>query len=185
LCNKEKGARYPKTDNGKKVLKSALKKYRKSEKGIKKVKEWMLSVSGKLSQKKAQERYRNTDNGLAHRKASEMKYAKTEKRKVSLHRKYHARRLAIKANREFYSKADVESVLDFFGHSCAYCGTTSKLTMDHVVPLSRGGGDRIKNLVPGCFSCNSSKQESDALAWYSSKSFFSMDRWNKIVKWTS
>jgi 5-methylcytosine-specific restriction endonuclease McrA len=184
-CNKEKSARYSKTETGKEVLRAALKKYKNSVNGMEKIKEWASSPNGILSRSKAQERYRNTENGAAHRKAAENKYAKTEKRKISLRRKYHARRLAIKENREFYSRADIDSVLDFFGHSCAYCGTALNLTMDHVVPLSRGGGDRIKNIVPGCFSCNSSKQESDALTWYSRKSFFSKDRWNKILAWTS
>lgn len=41
---------------------------------------------------------------------------------------------------------------------CVYCGTTpKKLTMDHVVPLSRGGHHSPLNIVPACKSCNSSK----------------------------
>lgn len=31
------------------------------------------------------------------------------------------------------------------------------LTMDHVIPLSRGGDHSIDNIVPSCFSCNASK----------------------------
>lgn len=41
---------------------------------------------------------------------------------------------------------------------CRYCGTTrSRLTIDHVVPVCRGGGNALENLVVCCVSCNSSK----------------------------
>lgn len=37
---------------------------------------------------------------------------------------------------------------------CAYCGCQTALTMDHVVPLSRGGTHTIGNVVPACGPCN-------------------------------
>jgi len=43
---------------------------------------------------------------------------------------------------------------------CAYCGcalTTETVTVDHKIPLSRGGGSDIENIAPACKSCNSSK----------------------------
>jgi len=42
------------------------------------------------------------------------------------------------------------------GH-CQYCGrrfTTSELTLDHVVPRSRGGGMSWQNIVCSCVQCN-------------------------------
>jgi len=41
--------------------------------------------------------------------------------------------------------------------ACAYCVTRSGTTVDHVVPLSRGGTNFVGNLVPACRPCNSSK----------------------------
>ena len=41
--------------------------------------------------------------------------------------------------------------------ACAYCGATGDMSLDHVVPLSRGGTHEIDNLLPACRSCNSSK----------------------------
>ncbi len=44
---------------------------------------------------------------------------------------------------------------------CYYCGRqvgARKLTMDHVVPLIRGGRSTRSNVVPGCKDCNTKKQ---------------------------
>ncbi len=41
---------------------------------------------------------------------------------------------------------------------CFYCSNVPfKLTMDHVIPLAKGGLHTISNIVPACKSCNSSK----------------------------
>lgn len=40
---------------------------------------------------------------------------------------------------------------------CFYCGVQGALTMDHLIPISRGGRHSIGNIVPACLSCNSSK----------------------------
>jgi 5-methylcytosine-specific restriction endonuclease McrA len=41
---------------------------------------------------------------------------------------------------------------------CAYCGTTGgKLTLDHVVPRSRGGDSVWENVVTSCAPCNLKK----------------------------
>ncbi len=39
--------------------------------------------------------------------------------------------------------------------SCQYCGYTGdELTLDHVMPRSRGGGDTWENVVTACVRCN-------------------------------
>ncbi len=46
-------------------------------------------------------------------------------------------------------------------YSCYYCGKQStdpkEMTLDHVVPMSRGGDNHISNCVPACWDCNLSK----------------------------
>jgi len=43
-------------------------------------------------------------------------------------------------------------------HTCQYCGTkTGPLTIDHVIPKERGGGDLWDNLVAACPACNRRK----------------------------
>ena len=44
---------------------------------------------------------------------------------------------------------------------CHYCGgkfPPSELTMDHIVPLSRGGHSTKGNIVPCCKTCNNNKK---------------------------
>jgi len=40
------------------------------------------------------------------------------------------------------------------GWRCQYCGSTGKLTLDHVVPRSRGGDSVWENVVTSCAPCN-------------------------------
>ncbi len=44
---------------------------------------------------------------------------------------------------------------------CHYCGEkfpADKLTMDHVVPVARGGSSTKGNVVPACAKCNQGKK---------------------------
>ena len=43
------------------------------------------------------------------------------------------------------------------GWRCQYCGSTGKLTLDHVVPRSRGGDSVWENVVTSCAPCNLKK----------------------------
>lgn len=49
---------------------------------------------------------------------------------------------------------DIKAV---YRHCCAYCHKRRRLTMDHVIPLSRGGPHTASNIVPACRTCNSRK----------------------------
>jgi 5-methylcytosine-specific restriction endonuclease McrA len=41
--------------------------------------------------------------------------------------------------------------------TCAYCGAKNDLTVDHILPRSRGGSNTWENLVTCCGKCNSKK----------------------------
>jgi 5-methylcytosine-specific restriction endonuclease McrA len=47
---------------------------------------------------------------------------------------------------------------------CFYCGGPGG-TIDHVIPLKKGGIHGIGNLVPCCQSCNSSKRDKFVMEW--------------------
>jgi 5-methylcytosine-specific restriction endonuclease McrA len=40
---------------------------------------------------------------------------------------------------------------------CGYCGSTKNLTLDHMIPKSRGGDSSWTNLVTACMRCNTRK----------------------------
>ncbi len=42
-------------------------------------------------------------------------------------------------------------------HSCQYCGSTKRLTLDHIIPRSKGGQHTWNNVVTACEKCNSFK----------------------------
>lgn len=63
--------------------------------------------------------------------------------------------------------------MKYHGH-CAYCGRPLKMkamTVDHLVPKSKGGGNSIENLMPSCRDCNTAKAADNlemlriSLAW--------------------
>ena len=42
-------------------------------------------------------------------------------------------------------------------HTCQYCGSTKSLTLDHVIPTSKGGKHEWNNITTACESCNNRK----------------------------
>ncbi len=51
---------------------------------------------------------------------------------------------------------------------CYYCKTPvapKELTMDHVVPISRGGKTTKGNVVPACKECNNKKKQLLPMEW--------------------
>lgn len=51
---------------------------------------------------------------------------------------------------------------------CHYCGrqvAPKELTLDHIVPLARGGRSSRGNCVPACKECNNKKRDLLPLEW--------------------
>lgn len=73
---------------------------------------------------------------------------------------------------ELLTEAQWHEILDRYGFRCAYCGRKleygvpgSVPTMDHVIPLSKGGGHSKGNIVPACGRCNSAKRDKTLEQW--------------------
>jgi 5-methylcytosine-specific restriction endonuclease McrA len=75
-----------------------------------------------------------------------------------------AKRRALKvAASGAYTEAEWRALCEHYGNSCLSCGTRSRaLTADHVIPLSKGGGNTIENVQLLCGRCNSRKGTNDA-----------------------
>ena len=74
--------------------------------------------------------------------------------------KWHARRAQVKS-----SPAIARRITALLKEPCAYCGATENMSIDHVIPLSRGGMHTEDNLLPACRSCNSSKGQKQLDEW--------------------
>lgn len=75
--------------------------------------------------------------------------------------KYSHDRRAREANADgSYTAEEWRELCEQYDHTCLCCGKQEpeiSLTVDHVVPLSKGGTNNIDNLQPLCLTCNLSK----------------------------
>lgn len=55
------------------------------------------------------------------------------------------------------SRAQRRAIFERDGNICLHCGTRQQLTVDHIWPVSLGGGDDPSNLQTLCRPCNSRK----------------------------
>jgi len=76
-------------------------------------------------------------------------------------RAYSANRRALKkqADGSFTAK-EFRALCKKYTNKCLCCGSTDEsLTVDHVIPLNKGGSNDIDNIQPLCLSCNSRKRD--------------------------
>lgn len=60
---------------------------------------------------------------------------------------------------------DDEKVKMNTGNICNYCGSSIKLSLDHMIPKFINGQETADNLVVACQLCNSSKGKKDVFEW--------------------
>ena len=66
------------------------------------------------------------------------------------------------AKRRWLSWKDRFVVLQRDGFACRYCGQRApsvELQVDHVVPVARGGTNKLSNLAAACRGCNAGKRD--------------------------
>lgn len=97
-----------------------------------------------------------------------------ERQKQSQEREALRRRIERKALRRNEVTSVVRrEVYERFGSRCYLCGDEGADTIDHVVPLIKGGSNDIKNLRPAHALCNKEKgakivilpEELEAIGW--------------------
>ena len=72
------------------------------------------------------------------------------------------------AQQHYLNPTKKKEVLSKTDGRCAYCGTDEHITIDHKVPVGRGGNDEIDNLVAACRPCNAEKRnmtQDEYLSW--------------------
>jgi hypothetical protein len=76
-----------------------------------------------------------------------------------------------------------QSIKEHWNYECAYCGETENLTLDHITPRSKGGSDRVTNVLCACKKCNNSKGHQMWSDWYLNQEFFTTEKLSKIIEW--
>jgi 5-methylcytosine-specific restriction endonuclease McrA len=67
------------------------------------------------------------------------------------------RRRSRKGNGGNYTIDQWNTLCETYHQKCARCREVRPLTVDHVVPVSKGGSSNIDNIQPLCLQCNSWK----------------------------
>lgn len=63
-----------------------------------------------------------------------------------------------------------EYMLEKWHRKCAYCGTTdTQLEIEHIIPRSKGGSNRVSNLTLSCTKCNKRKGNKPIVQFLKSK----------------
>jgi len=57
-------------------------------------------------------------------------------------------------------KRNRKETLEKNNYICHYCSGHAN-TADHIIPVSKGGGNELSNLLPACTNCNSTRQDRD------------------------
>jgi len=100
---------------------------------------WRAGHSQEIKAKKAQWFKANPDKGVTYS---------------------HRRRAKKAANGGIFTTSEWQDLKIYYGYQCLCCGEVEpniKLTVDHVVPIERGGSNDITNIQPLCRTCNLKK----------------------------
>ena len=127
---------------------------------------------------------RSTEDGNEHANAimRDYNYKHSDDEAFKAYRKMYCYTNRRKAQGK-YTPDEWLDCLKEFNYECAYCGNKENLTIDHIVAISKGGYNCIFNIVPACHRCNSSKQATDVVVWYTAREFYDKHRLIKIHVW--
>lgn len=183
MFNKEKWSKEYYLKNKDRILKQTSEWQKKNRKKANAIsKKWKLKNPDKV--KKTLDRYNHSEIGLKRFKKYRDTH---KKERAESFKKYYLenqnvflvyRRNWVAKNKEKSKQADRtqyarrkkaigkftleewENKKKEFNYCCADCGrheSERKLTVDHFIPLSKGGTNFISNIEPRCKSCNCSK----------------------------
>jgi 5-methylcytosine-specific restriction endonuclease McrA len=122
--------------------------------------EWNLKNPNSKNKRNAEWRARNPEQAKASVKAHYI--ANPEMYAV-----YRANRRAAKRNApgNGITKYEIKWLIFLQGARCVYCMKQKPMTLDHIIPLSKGGAHDVTNAQMVCKSCNSSKCAKDPLVF--------------------
>lgn len=135
---------------------------------------WVDNILGECAELMLTPPY-TIDNSFKYRNDAERYYRRLKDKEIK------GRLVAQVRRHDKRSKASITGsewgkAIQHFNNQCAYCGVKTQLTMDHFIPLSKGGELTLDNTIPCCKKCNSSKNNQEFNTWYFKQTFFSNER---------
>lgn len=105
--------------------------------------------------------YNNREKALTDSK----KWQLENKEKVSNYKliNRHKRRAMVKESGVY--KVTGKDLAKIRRNNCVYCGSSENITVEHIIPITRGGTHSIGNLTSACRSCNFSKSGKLIMEW--------------------
>jgi 5-methylcytosine-specific restriction endonuclease McrA len=96
----------------------------------------------------------------------------------------HLKDLELERRGKLHSYYDEQRLLERFHGRCSFCDMVpdGSLTLDHLVPRAKGGGDEGYNLFPACRECNGAKDCKDFQPWYERHWSYDRDRLGEILR---
>lgn len=111
-------------------------------------------------------RYDTSQKG-AERRRRYLESEKGQANQIERWARHSAKRRILEKDQADVSLWDWKALLYAYQSHCAYCDRDDMpMTIDHIVPLSKGGKNVWQNVVPACNSCNQTKSAStDQSKW--------------------
>src|SRR3990167_4612700 len=121
--------------------------------------QWRNSPSAKASAAAAHQRRKTNPQWRLRKHEIDRRYRQTPKGRA-VHAAMSERRRARKAQSPgCLTTQEWREILRLSKGRCFYCKQPAKLTMDHVIPLSKDGPHTMSNVVAACQPCNSRKND--------------------------
>lgn len=103
-------------------------------------------------------------------RASRWQKAHPEQRRAIVYRGNMKRRARLA--QVAYEPIDRNVIFAYDDYRCVYCGSAENLTLDHIVPVAKGGAHIEDNLVTACLHCNISKGMKTLIVWLCQRSSY-------------
>jgi 5-methylcytosine-specific restriction endonuclease McrA len=163
-CDRLHTATYSKENSEAAVKRTKAWQQNNRDRWLQVTQEWRTNNIEKVREQAREWRKSNPESAyaLSHRSRLKRKYLIGDSAKIDKHA--------------------VASAFEACNHRCVYCGLGSRLSLDHFVPLAKGGKHCLSNLVIACVYCNSSKSDSSPFDWYSKRDSFTVERWDNILE---
>lgn len=181
ISNRDKcieSSRKYKEKNREKIRKSA-EKYRKEnrEACLERIKTWQRRNAHYLIEYRR--KYYEENKEKIREKQKEYEANNREKKVIREQRRI-ARKKSLP---QTFTDVEWAECLRFFDNKCCYCGMGGEMQQEHFIPVSKGGGYEVTNILPACPSCNASKNNKEYSEWYVSHPAYSAERHRRILEY--